>query len=91
MVLSYFARVLVGLGVELYARLVRTGTKCHKVKTRTQRRAWCAVPSTFGLETPRTAAIREAEGDALDDAASHRRRYVKLLHRRRISLRVTKQ
>lgn len=37
-ILSYFARALVGLGVELYARrLVRTGTKCHKVKTRIQR------------------------------------------------------
>lgn len=60
MVLSYFACVLVGLGVELYARrLVRTGTKCHKVKTRTQRRAWCAVPSSFGLENSKDrAALR---------------------------------
>lgn len=50
-VVSYFARVLVELGVELYARrLVRTGTKCYKVKTRIQRRAWCAVPSSFGLK-----------------------------------------
>jgi len=85
MVLSYFARVLMGLGVELYARwLVRTGTKCHKVKTRIQRRAWCAIPSSFGQENSKDHRDKiKTERDALHVVSYHHD--VKLLHRQRIS------
>lgn len=75
MVLRDFARALVVLGVELYAhRLVRTGTKCHKVKTYSVELG-ARFPSLSTWRTSRTPAIREREKkrEMFRDVAPHRR------------------
>lgn len=49
--------------------LVRTGTKCHKVRTRTQRReAWCTILSSFGPENLKDRDKRGKKREALRDA-----------------------